>query len=258
MKTVLLTFDLEEFDIAQEYGQTVDFETKMRVSRQGMDKILDLLAKYNIQSTIFCTACYAENNPTQIKKIVDLGHELASHSYHHSSFKIEDIELSKQKLEQISGKKIIGFRMPRLQKIDYQHLINSKYEYDSSINPTYMPSRYNHLDKPRTIYSEQTKGFKIVPTSVTPLLRLPLFWLSFKNLPLWWFKIASMRCLKSDGYLSLYFHPWEFCDLNGYGLPAYIRKIDDQKLLDRLERYIQFLLKNNCQFASIEQFLKHH
>lgn len=146
MNKIFLTFDLEEFDIPEEFGQTVDFPTKMRMSYEGMEKVLALFRKYQVKTTIFCTACYAENNVEQIKRIVAEGHEIASHGYYHSAFKVGDLRKSREKLMEISGQKVTGFRMPRLQPVSYAELQKAGYQYDSSMNPTFLPGRYNHLD----------------------------------------------------------------------------------------------------------------
>ena len=253
MNNIFLTFDLEEFDIPEEFGQKVDFQTKMRMSYEGMEKVLALFKKYQVKTTIFCTACYAENNVEQIQRIVSEGHEIASHGYFHSTFKVGDLLKSREKLMEISGQKVLGFRMPRLQPVSYSALQTAGYQYDSSMNPTFLPGRYNHLDKPRTVY--KLPEITILPTSVTPFGRIPLFWLGFKNYPEWYFQFAARRCLKKDGYLSLYFHPWEFCDLSSYQLPKYVKRVDNDKLLERLENLILALKSPENQFSTIESFL---
>jgi hypothetical protein len=254
MNHVFLTFDLEEFDIPEEFGQSVDFETKMRMSYEGMEKILTLFRKYKVKTTIFCTACYAENNIAQIERIVADGHEIASHGYYHSAFKIEDLAKSREKLVEISGQAVRGFRMPRLQPVSYAALQEAGYTYDSSMNPTILPGRYNHLDKPRTVY--QLPEITVLPTTVTPWLRIPLFWLGFKNYPVWYFQRMAKWCLKKDGYLSLYFHPWEFCDLSPYQLPSYVKRVDNDRLLKRMEQLIIALQHPNTCFSPIGDYLK--
>ena len=54
------------------------------------------------------------------------------------------------------------------------------------------------------------------PVSVTPHLRIPLFWLAFKNMPYALFLKLTLQTLRKDGYVCLYFHPWEFIDLANY------------------------------------------
>ena len=64
-----------------------------------------------------------------------------------------------------------------------------------------------------------------------------------------------MQTLKKDGYLNLYFHPWEFTDINGFNLPGYVKKDCGKKLIMKLEQLITDLQKEG-EFISIEQFLQ--
>jgi hypothetical protein len=80
-----------------------------------------------------------------------------------------------------------------------------------------------------------------VPASVTPQVRFPLFWIGFKTFPSWLIRAASARCLAADGYLSLYFHPWEYTDLAKYKLPRYVKRPDGAALLAKLESFLEWL-----------------
>lgn len=101
---ILLTFDLEEFDLPLEYNFPIDVKKQLSISAEGLDKILTLLKNHNLKATFFTTAFYAENRPQQIHQIVADGHELASHLYYHSDYCIEHIAKSKQKLEEKIGR----------------------------------------------------------------------------------------------------------------------------------------------------------
>lgn len=249
---ILFSFDIEEFDIAEEYEQTVDFDTKIRVSSDGTIKILDLLEKYNLTATFFVTACFAENRPDLVQRIA-ARHELASHGYYHSSFQESDFLASRLKLEEISGSKIHGFRMARMDSIDTDAAQAAGYFYDSSMNPTWLPGRYNNLSQPRNLF--KIKDLYIFPTSVTPILRFPLFWLSFKNFPAWAYNWLANRALKTDRYLNIYFHPWEFCDLSPWQLPFYVKSADNDVMLQKLENFIVAMRKKGYEFDSIYNYI---
>ena len=253
MKKILLTFDLEEFDIAEEYGATLDLATKIQTSYVGMERILALLKKHDAKATIFCTAFYAENAPEQLRRIAAEGHEIASHGYYHDRFEEADLLKSRLKLTEITGKNIVGFRMARMAAVDNRTIEAAGYKYDSSLNPTWLPGRYNYLDKPRTTFSV-LKHLKVIPASVSPMLRVPLFWLSFKNFPLFLYKHLVARTLKTDGYVNLYFHPWEFNSLKNFDLPTYVKRVDDVDLLNRLERFIVHF-KDKAEFTTIQKHL---
>ena len=249
---VFLSFDVEEFDMPLEYGENIAAEEQMKIGYAGLQAITPLLNEKFITTTLFTTANFAQHYPQEIKEL-SLKHEIASHTFYHSSFKNEDLILSKQKLEEITGKNIIGLRMPRLKKVDVNEVKNAGYKYDSSINPTYLPGRYNSLHLSKTIYLDE--DLIRVPTAVTPNFRIPLFWLAFKNAPYFLYKMWALQTLKKYGYLSLYFHPWEFTDISKYALPSYTKKPCGAKLLNKLILLVNDL-KKEADFDSIEGWLR--
>jgi hypothetical protein len=249
-KLILLSFDLEEFDIPEEYGQPVEDSIKFKVSSQGLESVLALLDRLDVKATFFITAHYAIHHPSKILEIAQK-HEIASHGFYHSSFKVEDLAKSKQALEEIINQPVTGFRMARLQEVSDRDIQSAGYLYNSSMNPTYLPGRYNNLSKPRIPY--HSERLLNIPVSVTPLIRFPLFWLSFKNLPLPIYKLLSKLTLDWDAYLNLYFHPWEFTSLRGYQLPGYVKRHSGQGMCDRLERYLKFM-KRHGTFATFSEF----
>jgi peptidoglycan/xylan/chitin deacetylase (PgdA/CDA1 family) len=251
-KSILLSFDIEEFDIPEEYGQRLDEQVQLAVSRQGLKAILVVLDKLQIRATFFVTANFAGNHQELIKTISQ-SHEIASHGFYHSQFNIAHLKTSREYLEKLIGKKIIGFRMPRLQKIDESEIFTAGYEYNSSLNPTYLPGRYNNFFKPRTPY--YSNNLINIPVSVTPLIRFPLFWLSFKNFPLWLYKLASLITLRHDKYISLYFHPWEFTDITRFKLPNYIKNTSGEVMIYRLEKYLKWLNKQG-EFICFSEFIE--
>jgi len=248
--SILLSFDIEEFDIPEEYNQKLEETTKISVSLKGLKALLELLEQLNIKVTFFVTANFALQNQSLIKEIAKK-HEIASHGFYHSSFQVEDLTTSKQALSEISQQPVLGFRMARLQPIDEREIEKAGYLYNSSMNPTYIPGRYNNFFKKRTVcYSNNLLN---VPVSVTPLIRFPLFWLSFKNFPLVLIKFASKLTLNHDAYLSLYFHPWEFTDITSFNLPFYIKRYSGHVMLLRLKNYLIWL-KNQGEFVTFSEF----
>ncbi len=247
----MLTFDVEEFDIPLEYKQHIGMDEQMSVGMDGLKQLIPLLTTYNIHSTLFTTANFAQTFPNVIKDLSEK-HEIASHTFYHSSFNNVDLLNSKEALEKIIQKKVTGLRMPRMRKVEMSEVVKAGYLYDSSINPTFLPGRYNNFHLPRTIY--HAEGMLRVPASVSPNFRFPLFWLGFKNYPYSFFKKLCLQTLKKDGYLSLYFHPWEFTDISKYKLPGYVKKPDSHLLLLRLEKLINDLSPHS-EFVTIQDYL---
>lgn len=254
---ILLSFDIEEFDMPFEYGKDISFKDQIAISRAGTISILDLLDKYDVKATFFCTVTFAENIPDLIERITSSGHELASHGYYHSDFKPEHLLQSKLKLEELSGKEITGYRMARMMPVDEQEIFKAGYTYNTSINPTYLPGRYNNFNVSRTYFRKE--NVLQIPASVSPVIRFPLFWLSFHNLPLGLYKFLSSWTYKKDKYLNIYFHPWEFTDLSDFerfGFPGYIRKNTGTKMLERMDNLISWMKSKKYPFGTFQDFIK--
>jgi Polysaccharide deacetylase len=249
---IILTFDVEEFDIPLEYGHSIPFEEQIEITTTGLHKIHGLLSKHQIRCTFFTTAAYAQRQPALIKTISER-HEIASHGCSHSSFSVGDLLSSKEILEAIINKPLYGFRMARFAPVDNSEIKKAGYAYNSSSNPTWIPGRYNYLSQPRLPFF--SANLLNIPASVTPFFRIPLFWLSFKNFPMWLFKSFMLRTLKHDGFLSLYFHPWEFIEINAYGLPWFINRMSGKVMLERLDYTIN-LLKSKADFITMYDFYK--
>jgi peptidoglycan/xylan/chitin deacetylase (PgdA/CDA1 family) len=253
---ILLSFDIEEFDMPFEYGRNISFENQIAVSEKGTEIILDLLQKHQIKATFFSTVVFAEKVPHLIKRISNEGHELASHTYYHSNFEVAHLKQSKDALEALSNLEVVGFRMPRMYPVDEREIEKAGYLYNSSINPTFLPGRYNHLDKPRTYF--KLHNVWQIPASVSPLIRFPLFWLSFHNLPLSIYKFIAKWTYKNDGYLNIYFHPWEFTPLNNkaiYNFPKYVSKNSGEAMKERLNSFIESMKEKKYIFGTFKEFL---
>lgn len=250
---ILLSFDTEEFDMPLEYGYPISMQEQLETGKLGLERIINVLDEHKTPATFFTTAHFALSYPHHIKALSPF-HEVASHTYFHSQFTEEHLLSSRKVLESITGHPIYGLRMPRMMPVSMQALQDAGYLYDSSINPTWLPGRYNNLSLPRQPYMDG--AMLRLPASVTPLFRIPLFWLAFKNFPYRYYLHLVRYTLKRDGYICLYFHPWEFTAIK-HGLPAYTRRGCGEPLLNRLNNLIADLKKDNTEFTTIHSFLTH-
>lgn len=252
---IMITLDVEECDIPLEYGFSISLERQLEISREGLKKFMELIDSLEIPITIFCTGVFAENNPNWILQLHPR-HELASHGFYHGSFDAQkDLKSSKILLEKISGRPVNGFRMARMQYVDEKEIKLAGYHYHSSLNPTWIPGRYDHRDKPTAPFFQY--GLWNIPASVTPVTRIPLFWLSFKNFPLWFFNILSKNCLRKNNFINLYFHPWEFADLSAFPLPFHVKNGHRGALLAKLERFLKGIKKDQLgEFTTMNNFIK--
>ncbi|MCH5221797.1 MAG: polysaccharide deacetylase family protein [Muribaculaceae bacterium] len=250
---VLLSFDVEEFDLPLEMGAKISEDDMFEISKIGTERLLNLLDDYNIEATFFSTTDFALHEKDIIRRIIDSGHELASHGCNHQQPSLDYFE-SKSILERSFDCLISGYRQPRMGNVDYIKLKKAGYKYDSSLHPTFMPGRYNHLKRPKTPFFQH--GIMEIPVSVTPALRIPLFWLALQAYPMHVYKSLCKRALLNAELLVLYFHPWQFADLTlaNVKIPAAIKYNSGDKLLTRLAELILFLKKYNAEFLTFSHF----
>ena len=118
----ILTFDIEEWfhilDNSKTKGKKewLNFESRIHAN---MDKIFEIIEKTNTSATFLVVGWIAEKYPEIIKKIVNHGFEIGSHTHLHQlvyeqdrkTFK-NDVEKSIKFLEDCSGKKVTSFRAP--------------------------------------------------------------------------------------------------------------------------------------------------
>lgn len=98
-----------------------------------------------------------------------------------------------------------------------------------------------------------------LPASVSPLLRIPLFWLSFHNFSLAIYKYLLKRTYQKDGYVNIYFHPWEFTDLTDkkrFNFPNYVSKNSGNKMIARMDNLMEWINKQGIENGTIWSFLK--
>ena len=238
---VALTFDIER-DCPPIFETTVGLE-------RGLPKVLEILDKHNITATFFTTGNVARLFPGVIKKIAEK-HEIASHGYHHKRFDYitareeAEIRQSKQLLESITKKKVLGFRAPRFLvcKELYQVLPKLGFKYDSSI--TYFKASHFVIDTKLTEYRVQ------LPSG---LLRFP-----------GGLRLFEIAC-KASSFPVLCFHCWEAIDMrllprftntnptfrNWYMRPDRWYNTG-QPFLERLKSLITSLLAKDFHFVTLK------
>lgn len=110
----------------------------------NLNYCLEFFDAHGIEATFFILGWIAEKYPNLIKKICNNGHELASHSLYHKRLTNLPVDLAKQYLEKskniledLSGKAVIGFRAPDFSLItddDFlDFMLKIGFKYDSSM-----------------------------------------------------------------------------------------------------------------------------
>lgn len=255
--TFYLSFDFEECDLPREAGVDFPIEEGMKYSVEGANALLDVLDRHGVKATFFCTLNFAERAPEVMRRLVAGGHEIAAHGVDHFVQRDDDPPRCKEGLEKLYGVKVVGYRQPRMFPVDDAALARAGFLYNSSLNPAFVPGRYNHWDVPRTPFRKG--GLLQVPASVTPLVRFPLFWLALHLLPEWLYLALALRTLRRDGRVVTYFHPWEFSSLNERAaelkVPGLVRPHLGREMVGRLDRLVGALSRRGVKFDIISNLL---
>jgi peptidoglycan-N-acetylmuramic acid deacetylase len=93
-------------------------------------KILDALKKHKVKAIFFLIGNYVNRNPELVKRMVDEGHMIGNHTYHHPDMskiasredfekELKDLEL---KYEELTGKKMQKYYRPPQGKYSEQNL----------------------------------------------------------------------------------------------------------------------------------------
>ncbi|MBK7665059.1 MAG: DUF3473 domain-containing protein [Sterolibacteriaceae bacterium] len=193
-----------------------------RVER-NVDRILELLSQCDAKATFFTLSWVAERYPAMVRRIVDAGHELASHGHSHlraseqspNEF-FEDISTAKKILEQSSGVSVQGYRAPSF-SIGASNLWalecieRAGYLYSSSIYPI-QHDHYGWAAAPRFAF-RPVPGLLEIPITTVHLLNRN--WPAggggyFRLLPYDLSRWALRRVNLADRQpVIFYFHPWE-------------------------------------------------
>jgi len=195
-----------------------------RVER-NVDVIPGLLDEADAKATFFTLGWIAERYPQVVRRIVDNGHELASHGYGHqrasdltpAQFR-DDITRAKRILEDLGGVAIRGYRAPsfsinRNNWWAVEELENAGYVYSSSIYPV----RHDHYGMP------EAPRFPHRPNGEAGILELPptTVPLMGRNWPAaggGWFRLLPYSMSRwmlnrvnaqERAPCMFYFHPWE-------------------------------------------------
>ena len=222
------TVDVEEwFHVAafEKYVSVDDWSRLESRVEQETDVILDLLDRRGMVGTFFTLGWVAERAPALIRRIVEAGHELASHGWWHrrvtastpDEFR-EEVRTSKATLEDIGGVAVLGYRAPNFSIVPgrewaFDVLLEEGYAYDSSLFP--VPRRgYGYPSSPGHPYVIRRPSGDLleVPIAVSPLFGIPVpasGGAYFRTFPYFLVKRTFWRYADQRRHGCFYVHPWE-------------------------------------------------
>ena len=178
MSYAVLSCDLDTVDRhLQGYGFE-DPEPCDLIYRTAVPRLLDLFAELGVPAVLFVIARDAERQQDLLRRAVSAGHEIASHSLTHPQpFSTladaelrEQIEVSRRRLSDASGRDVVGFRAPAwdVDERVLRMVREAGYRYDASVFPTpvLIASRlaaYRRSTGKRSIFSMDLLGHAFAP-----------------------------------------------------------------------------------------------
>ncbi|HNF91151.1 MAG TPA: DUF3473 domain-containing protein [Accumulibacter sp.] len=224
--TNVLTIDVEDYfqvsALAPYIPRNQWAQRECRVER-NVDRILLMLDANQTKATFFTLGWIAKRYPHLVRRIVDNGHELASHGYGHQRVSdlteatfSADIELAKKLLEDISGQEVRGYRAPSFSIGEgnlwaFDCLERAGYRYSSSIYPI----RHDHYGMPDAPRFAHRVRAGLLELPVTTARFFDRNWPAsgggyFRLLPYALSRWLLQKVNQRDRQPAIfYFHPWE-------------------------------------------------
>ncbi len=222
-----MTVDVEDYFQVQAFAQCIDrsdWEAFPRRVDLNTNRILDQFDTAGVKATFFVLGWVAQRFPALIRRIVQDGHELASHGWDHSRVDSQDPETfradvrrTKALLEDTGGIAVKGYRAATFSVgartlWAFPILRQEGYVYSSSINPI-RHDLYGMPDAPRVPFRPDPHG--VIELPMTTVRLMGRNWPCsgggyFRLLPTALYRAGLRRVNRHDRLPGIfYFHPWE-------------------------------------------------
>lgn len=221
MKQLRFTVDLEDWY----HGIPIPIESWAQREKRlhiGVEKLLSSLEVGEHKATFFVLGDAAKKHPGLIKNIDSAGHEIACHGQKHQlvyelsleEFR-EDVKTSKNLLEDLTGKAVVGYRAPYFSITNkslwaMEILRELGFNYDSSISPV-KTWRYGIEGALPTPYFDKKTGILEIPVTTIQCFRKNFNFggAYFRILPFSYFS-NDLRTGSIEENAVFYIHPWEY------------------------------------------------
>jgi len=222
----ILTFDIEEWFHLLDHSSTKtskewkSFEVRIH---QNMDRIFEVLELTRTKATFLVVGWIAEQYPEVVRKMVDRGYEIGSHTHMHQLvydmgprvFE-KDLERSVKTLEDVSGQKVRIFRAPGFSITENEKwAFEIMHQYGIEIDCSVFPSHHAHGGFPSiqqsapTIIAYNGMHIKEFPISHKHILGKNIIFSGGGYFRLFPYSFIKQWTKQSD-YLMSYLHPRDF------------------------------------------------
>ncbi len=223
-----LSVDVEDWFQVGAFEKVIardDWDDLPRRVEQNTHRVLEMFERAGVKGTFFTLGWVAARHPRLIRRIADLGHEVASHGWDHRRvFTLDaarfraDLDRAREAIEQAGGQAVTGYRAPSFSidaRTPWAHavLADAGYAYSSSVAPL----RHDHYGWP------ESPRFAWRPIAGSDLVELPVTTVTvagrrlaaggggfFRLLPYAFSNWAVARTNRAERRPAIfYFHPWE-------------------------------------------------
>ncbi len=224
-----MSIDVEDYFQVSAFDSVVSRSSwDARESRvtANTERLLRIFEESEVRATFFVLGWVAAKYPGLVRQIARLGHEIASHGYwHHLVYEQtpvefrDDIRRTKHLLEDLSGRRVEGFRAPSYSVTQRSMwaldvLASEGYRYDASVFPIHH-DRYGIPDAERHPHIVKLASGSIVEAPASTIrcggMNLPIAGGGyFRLLPYAWTRWGIRRLNVMERRPAIfYLHPWE-------------------------------------------------
>ena len=278
MKNAFFSMDVESLYDAEVLKKTNNKYDEKYSYEECILNYIELLNKYNIKATFFITYTSINKIKDIIPTLIKEGHEIAIHAKKHvSPIKqdndefLNDIKMTKEYLESNYNIKIKGYRAPCFGITDDKLKIikDLDFKYDSSfmnfslqlnagtININDYEKIGSTIYKKDNFYEFMLSKSKVlngsIPISGGGYLRL---------IPFFFINHYLKKYIKKNNSYIFYCHPFEVSNgkLPKFSGLSFVERSyinhNRGKYLKRIEKIIKYLIKNNYEFNTFEQYIE--
>jgi len=222
-----MTVDVEDWFQVQAFAHCIRRDDWPRLQARveaNVERILTQFSAAGVKATFFTLGWIAQRHPATVRRIVEAGHELASHGWDHTKADTQDpatfradVRRARETLEDIGGVAVSGYRAATFSinasnPWTFAILAEEGYRYSSSVNPI-RHDLYGMPDAPRTPY--RVAGGALLEIPMTTLRVGTRNWPCsgggyFRLLPYAAWRHALARVNRYERQSGIfYFHPWE-------------------------------------------------
>ncbi len=269
------TVDVEDFFQVAAFEKVIDradWDSFERRVDGNTRRLLELLDRFGVRSTMFVLGWVAEKSPDLVREIERAGHELAIHGYDHrrvteltpEEFR-RDIRAARSLLEDITGVEVQGYRAPTYSIVREtmwatEILLEEGFRYDSSIFPI-RHDRYGIPDAPRfpwVIARDNGSSLIEFPISTVRVLGMNLPFVGggyLRLLPPRFVRWGLHRLNRDESRPAIvYIHPWEIDPEQPRQPVGWLTRLRHYANLDETEARLSDLFRH-FRFGTVRQVL---